>query len=225
MEHTGKLLCEINSSVEIITEAAADGKKNLYVTGPFIQMNSPNKNRRVYNEEVIVPVVEQYIQEKINNNIAYGELNHPQGPTINLDKVAIYHKSLVREGNYYTGKAKIASTPMGQIARNLIEDGAKLGISTRGVGTLKANKNGLMEVQSDFRLASAGDLVSDPSGVDCFLNGIMENVSYWWDITNGTWIEEKMDSNKKQLKKMSIKEINNNKMRLFEEFLKDVSKL
>lgn len=222
-EHTAKLLCEITEQVEVLNETSTDGKKNLYITGQFIQMNSPNKNRRVYSEEIVVPIVENYIKEKINNNCAYGQLDHPQGPTISLKEAAIYHKSLIREGDYFVGKAKVGTTPMGQTVRNLIEDGCNLGISTRGVGTLKPRKDGLMEVQADFRLASAGDIVSDPSAYNAYVTGLMENVSYWWDIGRNSWIEEKALDTRKDLRKMTMEQINNNKMKLFEEFLKDIS--
>lgn len=225
MNCTAKLLCEITEKVDVISEANADGVKNLYVTGKFIQMNSPNKNRRIYNEEVIIPVVENYIQEKIKNNCAYGQLDHPQGPTISLKEAAIYHKSLVREGDYYVGKAKVGTTPMGMTVRSLIEDGCNLGISTRGVGSLKARKDGLSEVQSDFRLASAGDIVSDPSAYNAYVTGLMENVSYWWDIGKGTWVEESMDNTRKEIKKMTIKEIESSKMIMWTKFLNEVSKL
>ncbi|MDR3503107.1 MAG: hypothetical protein P4L79_11075 [Legionella sp.] len=225
MDEHAKLLCELNESVEFITETAAEGKKNLFITGNFIQMNDPNKNRRIYSEQVLVPVIERYIIEKINNNCAYGQLDHPTGPTITLKEAAIYHKSLVREGNYYVGKAKVATTPMGQIIRNLIEDGANLGISTRGVGTLKQRKDGLMEVQSDFRLATPGDVVSDPSAYNAYVTGLMENVSYWWDVGRDTWVEEQMDVAKQRLKRMTIKEIETSKMMMFEHFLNEVSKL
>jgi len=224
-EYTAKLLCEITEQVEVLNETSTDGKKNLYITGQFIQMNSPNKNRRVYSEEIVVPIVENYIKEKINNNCAYGQLDHPQGPTISLKEAAIYHKSLIREGDYFVGKAKVGTTPMGQTVRNLIEDGCNLGISTRGVGTLKPRKDGLMEVQADFRLASAGDIVSDPSAYNAYVTGLMENVSYWWDIGQGSWVEEHMDNQRNQLKKMTLKEIETNKMNLFESFLNKISRL
>ena len=146
----------------------------MYIEGIFLQGNIPNKNGRRYNTETLKREVNRYMQENVKKGRAYGELGHPDGPSINLDRVSHMIVDLRQEGDNFIGKAKLSSTPMGQIAAGLIEDGAQLGVSSRGMGSLKEGKDGVMEVQDDFYLATAADIVADPSAPDAFVNGIME---------------------------------------------------
>lgn len=177
-----KLITEINESVEYIAEAKEDGTKDYFIKGIFMQGNLKNRNGRVYKTEVLDKEVNRYNEQYIQKNRAYGELGHPQGPTINLDRVSHMIKELVRDGDNYIGKAKIMTeTPMGKIVKNLIDEGANLGVSSRGMGSLKTNKDGIAEVQGDFYLATAADIVADPSAPDAFVEGIMEGVDFWFD--------------------------------------------
>jgi hypothetical protein len=175
-----KLITELNESIQVIEEAAEDGKKNVYIEGIFMQGNIPNRNGRRYSIETLEREVNRYVKESVNKGRAYGELGHPNGPSINLDRVSHIITELRREGNNFIGKAKISSTPMGEIVKGLLSDGAQLGVSSRGMGSLKEGKDGIMEVQNDFRLATAADIVADPSAPDAFVNGIMEGVEFLW---------------------------------------------
>ena len=175
-----KLITELQEEVQYVTEESKEGQKNLFIEGVFLQGNIKNRNGRVYPSTVLENEVSRYSRDHISKNRAYGELGHPQGPTINLERAAIMIKSLKLEGNNYIGKALVTNTPMGNIVRGLIGDGANLGVSSRGMGTIKENR-GIMEVQNDFFLATAADIVADPSAPDAFVNGIMEGVEYWFD--------------------------------------------
>lgn len=175
-----KLITEVTESVKILTEEK-DGKKNLFIEGIFLQGDIANRNGRRYNVNILEREVNRYVSESVNKGRAYGELGHPDGPGVNLDRVSHIITDLRREGTNFIGKAKISSTPMGQIARGLIEDGAQLGVSSRGMGSIKEGKDGIMEVQDDFHLATAADIVADPSAPDAFVNGIMEGVEWVWD--------------------------------------------
>jgi len=173
-----KLFLDIAEDVQYIEEATGeDGKKSLFIEGVFLQGGIKNRNGRMYPSQILENEVARYTKESIAANRAYGELGHPSGPAINLDRVSHMIKELRKDGNNYIGKAKIMETPMGNIVRNLIKEGAGLGVSSRGMGTLKA-QNGLMEVQNDFRLATAADVVADPSAPDAFVQGIMEGVEW-----------------------------------------------
>lgn len=185
-----KLILEQATDIEYITEAKEDGKKNLYIEGIFMQYDTPNKNGRYYPKNVMEREVNRYITEKIDRRCAYGELNHPQGPQINLDRVSHLIESLtIRPSGQVYGRAKIVDTDMGRIAKGLIEGGANLGVSTRGLGSLKNGQNGLMEVQDDFRLVTAADIVADPSAPAAFVNGIMENCEWVFNENNGEWVK------------------------------------
>ena len=160
----------------------------------------------------------------VKNGRAYGELGHPEGPSINLDRVSHMIVELKKDGTNFIGKAKLTETPAGNIAKGLLNAGANLGVSSRGMGTLKTNNSGIMEVQNDFRLATAADIVADPSAPNAFVHGIMEGVEWVWDSVKGTWLEQRLDDKRKQLKTMTINEINERKYRLFESFLNSLSK-
>ena len=155
-----KLFCDLSEQVKYLVEGK-EGKKNFFIEGVFIELDTQNRNKRIYPSNNIRPVIEKYITEQVETNRAYGELGHPDGPSINLDRVSHMIKSLRFEGKQVIGKAKIMETPMGNIVRNLIQEGANLGVSTRGMGSL-IERNGVMEVQNDFHLATAGDIVCRP---------------------------------------------------------------
>ena len=219
-----KLIVEtLEAPISVIREAREDGKKNLFIEGVFLVGEKANKNNRIYRESVLAKEVARYTKDLIEANRAYGELGHPAGPAINLDRVSHHIVSLVKEGSNFIGKAKIASTPMGDIVKGLLEDGASLGVSSRGMGTLK-ERNGIMEVQDDFMLATAADIVADPSAPGAFVRGIMENVEWLYDIKSGTWhAAEILEDVKKNLKSMSLSQINEKKLQIFEGFLNNLA--
>lgn len=172
-----KLLSEVvDQDIEYLVENTKQGRK-YYIEGRWATANEPNRNGRIYPGSVMETALGKYNSEYITQKRAMGELNHPQGPTINLDRVSHIIENLKMQGNHVNGRAKIMETPMGVIAKNLIDEGVKLGVSTRGLGSLKSTSGGLNEVQPDFFI-SAIDIVSDPSGPGCWVNGIMENVDY-----------------------------------------------
>jgi hypothetical protein len=219
-----KLICEQVEDVQYITETTENGQKNLFITGVFMVSEEVNKNGRFYPKSVMEAEVKRYMEEAVSKNRAYGELGHPSGPAINLDRVSHIIKDLRMEGNHVMGKAQITNTPMGNIAKGLMESGAWLGVSSRGLGSLKENKSGIMEVQNDFRLSTAADIVADPSAPGAFVKGIMENVEYYYDIAKGTWIQEKIEPMKESMKKLSVNELNEKKLQFFEYFLSGLSR-
>ena len=182
-----KLFTELNEEVSLITEMEESGKKAFYIEGIFLQGNIKNRNGRLYPEHVLANEVNRYTESNIKTNRAYGELGHPDGPNINLERVSHMIKSLRKEGNDFIGKAKILETPYGQIVQNLLAEGAGIGVSSRGMGTLKPNKEGIMEVQDDFHLATAADIVADPSAPNAYVRGIMENAEWVLDSVSGSW--------------------------------------
>lgn len=212
-----KLISELSEETQYITETREDGKKDHYIHGRFIVAEEKNRNGRIYRMNVLEPEVKRYISEVVKQNRAFGELNHPQGPTINLDRVSHIITELKKDGNYFIGKAKLTSTPMGEIARGLMESGGQLGVSTRGMGSL-VEKNGLMEVQSDFKLSTV-DLVSDPSGPGCWVNGIMEGVEWLYDPVKDTWREEHLHEIRKKIRRMPMSEIEEKKIKMFESYI------
>jgi hypothetical protein len=211
-----KLIKEITESVSYLTEEK-DGKKTLFIEGPFLVAEAVNKNKRMYKEETMRNEVKRYSEEYINKNRAFGELGHPDTPSINLDRVSHLIVGLRQEGNAWIGKAKILETPMGNIARNLIEGGAQLGVSSRGMGSLKM-ENGVNVVQGDFHLATAADIVADPSAPGAFVQGIMEGKE--WMMVNGVWTEYQYEEAKQEIKQASRKEIEKVSLRIWESFVK-----
>ena len=187
-----KLISEFNnySISPVIVEANENGKKDYFIEGVFMQSEIKNRNGRVYPKEVMQKEVNRYRKEFVEQDRAFGELGHPEGPTINLDKVSHLITKLEEDGNNYVGRAKILSTPNGMIVRNLIDDGAKLGVSSRGLGSLE-QKGGSQIVKDDFQLATAGDIVADPSAPEAFVNGIMEGVE--WIYQNGRLTAQDID--------------------------------
>lgn len=211
-----KLIKEINETVNYITEEA-DGKKVLHIEGPFLVAERKNRNGRLYEYNTMRKEVARYTEEYINKNRAFGELGHPDTPTINLERTAILIKSLKEDGTQWIGKARILDTPMGNIARNLIENGAQLGVSSRGMGSLKMI-NGVNVVQPDFYLATAADIVADPSAPGAFVQGIMEGKE--WMLVDGKWTEVQLEQAIQQVRKASRKEIEQVSLQIFENFLK-----
>jgi len=217
-----KLITEVNDNVRYITEEK-DGKKSLYIEGVFLQSNLKNRNGRMYPAEIMEKEVQRYMTEAVENKRAFGELGHPDGPSINLDRVSHIVTELYRDGDNWMGKAKITDTPMGNIARGLIESGGQLGVSSRGLGTLKENRDGIQIVQDDFHLATAADIVADPSAPDAFVRGIMENKE--WVIVNGLWTEQSNDMAKTVIKKASKKQLEEAKLAVFENFLNRLARI
>jgi len=175
-----------DDSVEVITEAKEDGKKNYFIEGIFMQGDIKNRNGRIYPSATLEGEMKRYQKDFIETKRALGELGHPDGPQINGDRVSHLITDMRRDGNDFYGKAKILSTPMGEIVKSLLDEGVKIGVSTRGLGSVKAGRDGVMEVQKDFHLATV-DIVTDPSAPNAFVNGIMENVEYYYDIASGNW--------------------------------------
>jgi hypothetical protein len=221
-----KLFAEVNETVNIVEEVLdeATGKKNLYIEGVFMQSNVKNRNGRVYPTEVLDKEVARYTQEYVEKKRAFGELGHPQGPTINLERVSHLITDLKKDGDNYIGKAKIMDSPYGQIVKGLIGEGAQLGVSSRGMGTLKPNRDGVNEVQKDFYLATAADIVADPSAPDAFVNGIMEGVEWVWD--NGALRAVDLEQIKEQIEydTESRRSKEERSLRAFESAMKLLSK-
>ncbi len=212
-----KLITEITETVEYISEAKEAGGKDYFIRGPFMQANIKNRNGRVYPAEVLDKEVNRYVTENVHKNRAYGELGHPTSPTINLDRVSHMIKELTRDGDNFIGKAKIMTeTPMGQIVKNLMDEGASLGVSSRGMGSLK-NKNGAAEVQNDFYLATAADIVADPSAPDAFVEGIMEGKEWIWD--NGIIREATINDYKETIEEAPSKDLTEAKLKVWSDFL------
>jgi hypothetical protein len=211
-----KLITEVNEEVNYLEEEK-DGKKGLYIEGIFMQADMKNRNGRMYPKEVLEKEVKRYNKEYIDKNRAYGELGHPQGPTINLERVSHLITQLQPDGSNFVGKAKVMTeTPYGKIVHSLIKEGAQLGVSSRGMGSLK-QVNGANQVQKDFYLATAADIVADPSAPNAFVNGVMESKEWVWD--NGIIREADIADMQKDIKTASKSELENVKLKVFENFL------
>lgn len=221
-----KLITETLDEVKYVTEAKEDGTKNLYIEGIFLQSAIKNRNGRMYPEHVMDNEVGRYLKESVATNRALGELGHPDGPQINLDRVSHRIVSLRKEGTDYIGKAIITNTPMGNIARGLIESGANIGVSSRAMGSLKMNKEGINEVQNDFRLATAADIVADPSAPNAFVNGIMESVSWTFDETLGWKAINLAEETQKEINNaVRSRELEERKLQIFENYISKLSRI
>jgi hypothetical protein len=210
-----KLITEEVESVKFFTEEKA-GKKSLHIEGIFLQADIQNRNGRCYPMETLSKEVSRYNESYISKGRALGELGHPDGPTVNLDRVSHMITSLKCEGNNFVGKAKILETPMGKIATSLISEGVKLGVSSRGIGSL-VERNGVRYVSDDFMLATAADIVADPSAPDAFVNGIMEGVDWVWN--NGI-LEQKLERIQMKINTYSAsRQLSEHKIKLFDEFI------
>ena len=212
-----KLIREEIESVEFLVENR-NGKKSMYIEGVFLQGNIKNRNGRMYPMETLRKEVGRYNENHVQSGRALGELGHPDGPTVNLDRVSHKITSLRESGSNFIGRAKILDTPMGQIAKSLIGEGVKLGVSSRGIGSLKPTKEGFNVVGEDFMLATAADIVADPSAPDAFVEGIMEGKEWIWEGTN---LREKLASDTKNRidTLVSQKALDEHKLNLFNEFI------
>ena len=212
-----KLISEEAIDVDFVTEEDENKKKSYFIEGIFMQSEMKNRNGRVYPKVILQKEVKRYTDKFINTKRAFGELGHPDGPTVNLERVSHMITELVEDGANFVGRAKIMDTPYGKIVKNLIDEGAKLGVSSRGMGSLKPVQDGLQEVQSDFYLATAADIVADPSAPDAFVSGIMEGKEWVWD--NGLLKEKEIVEYQKQIERAT--EISRNKVRIeaFENFI------
>ena len=215
-----KLITEEIEQVEFIVENR-NGKKSLYIEGVFLQGNIKNRNGRMYPMETLRKEVSRYNENHIKSGRALGELGHPDGPTVNLDRVSHKIVSLKESGSNYVGKAKILGTPMGKIASNLLDEGVKLGVSSRGVGSLKPTREGFSVVGEDFMLATAADIVADPSAPDAFVSGIMEGKEWVWD--GGILREKFAEKTYRQINTLvDQKKLDENKLDLFNNFLSNL---
>lgn len=213
-----KLITEhADTQLEYITEASDSGKKNMYISGIFMQSEMKNRNGRIYPKATMEKAVDKYVTEQVKKGRAVGELNHPEGPTINLDKVSHLITDLKWEGNNIIGKAKILDTPMGLIAKGLMEGGVQLGVSSRGMGSL-VQREGKNYVGEDFQLATV-DIVQDPSAHEAFVNGIMEGAEWIYDERHGVFTKEVIEQSRKQIDKEWKTLDENTSIRLFKDFL------
>lgn len=210
-----KLITETIQDVKVITEEK-NGVKSLYITGPFLVGEQKNRNGRVYSKSILEREVKRYNEEYISKNRAFGELGHPDSPSINLDRVSHLIVNMKQEGANFIGKAKILETPMGKIAKSLLEGGAMLGVSSRGMGSLK-EVNGVNMVQDDYYLATAADIVADPSAPGAFVQGIMEGKEWVWD--NGIVKEVSIVEMYDEIKQAKSRQIEDISLRIFENFL------
>lgn len=208
----------MNQDVKFLVEKKEDGSKSVYIEGIFMQAEKPNRNGRIYGKGIMEREVARY-QDLISEKRSLGELGHPPNPQINLNQVSHLITGLRFEGNDIYGKAKILDTPMGKIAKNFIEEGVSLGVSSRGLGSVRLNKEGVNEVQDDFHLATV-DIVADPSAPDAFVQGIMESAD--WILENGVWKAVQIEQAQNTIRKASKADLNTVKLDLFEQFLRSI---
>ena len=213
-----KLITEHIENVEYFTEELKNGKKNYKIRGVFLQSEVKNRNGRVYPKETLTKEVSRYNREFVEQKRAFGELGHPDGPTVNLERVSHMITKLFPDGNNFIGEAKIMDTPYGKIVKNLIDEGAKLGVSSRGMGSLQRGRNGEAQVGRDFYLATAADIVADPSAPDAFVEGIMEGKEWVWE--NGVIKQKELEEYKEYIQDAKRLKIAEAKAKVFESFLK-----
>jgi hypothetical protein len=214
-----RLIKEHTEEVKYLVEEKLGKGKEYFIEGVFLQSNLKNRNGRVYPMEILDKEVKRYNEEYVAKNRAFGELGHPDSPTINLDRVSHMIKSLRREGDNFIGKAKIMDTPYGKIVKSLIDEGATLGVSSRGMGSLQS-KGGISMVQDDFTLATAADIVADPSAPDAFVEGVMESKE--WVMVDGKFVEKDLQEAQRIIRKTSLRNLEEQKLRLFQYFLKKI---
>lgn len=216
-----KLITEhFDQQLEYITEAK-DGQKNMFIEGIFMQSEAKNRNGRLYPKAIMERAVDKYVKEQVEKGRAVGELNHPDGPTVNLDKVSHLITKLEWNGNNVMGKAKILNTPMGQIAKGLMEGGVQLGVSSRGMGSITRGKDGTAMVGEDFMLNTV-DIVQDPSAHEAFVNGILEGAEWIYNEKLGIWTQETVENTSKYVKENYKKMDADTSMRLFKNFLNSI---
>jgi len=227
------LIKEIVEDVQYISEDILDEEgntkgKNYFIEGIIMQGDIQNRNGRVYPKETLIREMNRYNKNYVEAKRAYGELGHPAGPTINLDRVSHMFTELKEDGSNVIGRAKIMETPMGKIVKSLIDEGANLGISSRGMGSIKKNKQGIMEVQNDFMLATAGDIVADPSAPDAFVKGVMEGVDWVYAVASSTWTTanafDRIEEEIKEIAKVDPRKLEEQAAVIFEKFIKSLSK-
>ena len=215
-----KLITEyVEQDLEVICEAKKGGEKDYFIEGVFMQSDKKNKNGRIYEKKILANAVEKYIKEQVNTGRAVGELNHPEGPTVNLDKVSHKINSLHWQGSDVVGKASILKTPMGRIVEGLLDGGVKLGVSSRGMGSL-VQKNGAQHVGGDFMLSTI-DIVQDPSAPSAFVNGVMEGVEWVWD--NGLIRQQDIEVIETEIKSAPRKDMQDAEIRAFKNFLSKIN--
>lgn len=212
-----KLIRETVENVKYLTEASENGKKHLYIEGTFLVGDAVNRNNRMYKMQTLRSEVDRYNEEFIKTNRALGELGHPDTPTINLERVSHKIVSLVEDGNTFYGRALILETPYGQIVKNFIDNDVSVGVSSRALGSVIQTKEGYNLVQDDLKLATAADIVADPSAPGAFVNGIMENKE--WMFVEGRFVEADFDHAKKQIKRASKQQIEEVALKIFENYL------
>ena len=211
-----KLITEyIQEDLSYFTEATKSGEKNTFIEGIFMQTETKNRNGRMYPKKIMESAVNKYVEEQVSKGRAVGELNHPNGPTINLDKVSHRITDLRFEGNDVIGKALVLNTPMGKIVKGLMEGGVQLGVSSRGMGSIE-NKNSMNVVKDDFHLATI-DIVQDPSAHNAFVNGIMEGVDWVWD--NGILKAQQIEKYETEIRRTKVKDLQEMQSKLFHDFL------
>jgi hypothetical protein len=213
-----KLIRETVEDVKYLTEETEEGKKKLYVEGIFLVGDEVNRNNRMYKMDILRNEVTRYTKELIQTNRALGELGHPDTPSINLERTCIKILSLTEDGNTFRGKALVLDTPYGQIVKNFIENDVGVGVSSRALGSLVQTKEGYNLVQDDLRLATAADIVADPSAPGAFINGIMENKE--WMLVDGKFMEKQFEETKQVIKKASKKQIEQVALKLFENYIR-----
>ena len=217
-----KLITELNEEVKyIFEEDEKTKKKNYFIEGIFMQGDIKNRNGRMYPKEVLAKEAARYNKEYIQKNKAYGELGHPQGPTINLERVSHMIKELKPDGPNFMGRAKVLDTPYGNIVKNLIDEGAQLGVSSRGMGTLKDNQ-GSQEVQSDFMLSTAADIVADPSAPQAFVNGVMEGVEWVYDAASSSFRSKEIIDEIEKVGIKDAKKLEEQTIAMFEKFMRSL---
>ena len=216
-----KLISEFNdyAVAPVIVEENEKGEKEYFIEGVFMQSDIKNRNGRIYPEQVMKKEVDRYVKEFVEKDRAFGELGHPDGPTINLDKVSHMITKLEQDGKNFMGRAKILSTPNGQIVRNLINDGAKLGVSSRGLGSLET-RGGAQVVKDDFQLATAADIVADPSAPEAFVEGIMEGVEWYYD--SGILKMKDAEQMRKELRTAKLSKLQETKLNLWKKFVENL---
>ena len=215
-----KLIKEVFETTNLIVEEKLGKGKQYFIEGVFLQSELKNRNGRMYPEKTMDKEVDRYIKEYVEKNRAYGELGHPDTPSINLDRVSHLIVDLRKEGTNYIGKAKILDTPMGKIAKGLLDGGANLGVSSRAMGSLKQNNEGIQVVQDDFMLSTAADIVADPSAPDAYVRGIMENKE--WMLVDGRFVEKDLSEAQRIIRATSMKRLEEQKLKLFMNFLQKI---
>jgi hypothetical protein len=215
-----RLIREVFEQTNTIVESKLGKGKEYFIEGIFLQSELKNRNGRMYPESIMDNEVGRYIKESVEKNRAYGELGHPDTPSINLDRVSHMIVSLRKEGTNYIGRAKILETPMGQIARGLLDGGANLGVSSRALGSLQTNNEGVQIVQDDFMLSTAADIVADPSAPDAFVRGIMESKE--WVFVDGKFVEQHIEEAQRSIRRASSKNLEEAKIYAFQKFLSKI---